>query len=131
MSRRPRIRSLKPEIWADEKVGGLSRDARLLLVALITMADDEGRVRALRASILGHAFQYDEDAPRKLGKWMDEVVASGMVVAYENGGVPYLAFRHWAMHQRINRAVASSLPAPPDHVIVTENSVKDHGGTAA
>lgn len=35
---RPRIRTLKPECWQDEKIGQLSRDARLLFVGLITMA---------------------------------------------------------------------------------------------
>ena len=129
MSRRPRIRSIKPEFWQDEKVGALSRDARVLLVGLITMADDEGRLRALPSALLGHVFPYDQDAPRKLPGWLDEVVATGVVVAYEEAGVPYLAFRHWKRHQRVNRANESVLPAPPDHDIVTENSVKDHGDT--
>jgi hypothetical protein len=66
MTFRPRIRTIKPEMWADEKVGQLSRDARLLFVGLITMADDEGRLRGCPAAILGHVFPYDDDALRKL-----------------------------------------------------------------
>ncbi len=112
---RPRIRSLKPEVWADERVGSLSRDARLLMVGLITMADDEGRLRALPAGILGHCYPYDLDAPRLLGKWLGELTESGIVMAYQNGSYPYLAFRNWARHQRINRAQASVIPAPPEH----------------
>lgn len=123
---RPRIRTIKPELWQDERVGKLSRDARLLLVALVTMADDEGRIRALPAAIIGHAYAYDRDAPRKLPAWIAEIVASGQIVEYEDSGVPYLAFRHWKRHQRINRATASTLPAPPDHRIVVDNAVKPH-----
>lgn len=138
MGCRPRIRTLKPEMWQDENVGCLSRDARILLVGLITMADDEGRLRAPGAAILGHVFPYDGDAPRKLAGWLDEVVASGMVLRYAHKGLPYLAFRHWKRHQQINRARMSELPPPPDSRVVTENavktprpitekSVKDHG----
>lgn len=123
MTGRPRIRTLKPELWQDEKVGNLSRDARLLLVGLITMADDEGRLRAMPATILGHAFPYDVDALRKLGRWLDEIEQTGMVLRYEHEGRPYIAFRHWGRHQKPNRPSPSVLPAPPDHVMVTENSV--------
>jgi len=56
---RPRIRTLKPEMWADEKIGNLSRDARGLLVGLVTVSDDEGRFRAQTALILGSVFPYD------------------------------------------------------------------------
>ncbi len=125
MTGRPRIRSLKPEAWADEKVGVLSRDARLLFVGLLTMADDEGRLRALPAAILGHCYPYDRDAPKLLDRWIAELVASGIVVAYEHDSFPYLAFRNWARHQRINRAAASRIPGPPDAGIRDANSVKD------
>jgi hypothetical protein len=121
---RVRIRSLKPEMWADERVGRLSREARLLCVCLITMADDEGRLRALPAAILGHAYLYDTDAPKLLPRWIAELTESGIVIGYEHDGFPYLAFKHWRRHQRINRPTASAIPAPPNHEVVTANSVK-------
>lgn len=120
---RARIRSIKPECWQDERVGSLTRDARLLMVGLITMADDEGRLRALPAGILGHCFMYDLDAPRLLDRWLRELTESGIVVAYEDAARPYLAFRNWARHQRVNRAAQSVLPPPPDNEIREANSV--------
>jgi len=116
---RPRIRSLKPETWADEKIGRLSRDARLLFIGLITMADDDGRFRALPSAILGHVFPYDDDAARRLDKWMGELEAQRLVVRYEADGFTYGSLNGWARHQRINRASISELPAPP--------SVNGHG----
>jgi hypothetical protein len=112
---RPRIRTLKPEMWADEKIGGLSRDARLLFVGLITMADDEGRLRAMPAAILGHVFPYDDDAPRKLAKWLEQIEMYGLIVRYEHAGKPYISLSGWERHQKINRARKSDLPAPPSH----------------
>jgi hypothetical protein len=137
MTWRPRIRTIKPEMWSDEKIGQLSRDARLLFVGLITMADDEGRLRALPAAILGHVFPYDADATAaRLTKWMDELCASGLVVTYTVADRPYAVLPGWSKHQKINRANPSELPPCPFNVTdvsrtchgsITDSSVKTHG----
>ncbi len=103
---------MKPETWADEKVGKISRDARLLFVVLITMADDEGRFRSLPSAVLGHGYPYDPDAARKLTRWMSELVEQRLVVIYEIDGVQYGWLPGWKAHQRINKASGSVLPAP-------------------
>lgn len=120
---RPRIRSLKPELWQDEKVGSLSRDARLLFVGLVTMADDEGRLRALPALILGHVFPYDADALRKVSAWLDEIASSGLIERYTVGGTPYVQIVGWSKHQVINRPTPSDLPPAP----LTEGSLNPPG----
>lgn len=122
---RPRIRSLKPECWQDERVGALGRAARLLFIGLITLADDEGRLRAQPSMLIGSLFPWDEVGPRELAKWLDEIVAEGLIVRYQDEGRPYVAFRNWKRHQRINRPSPSLLPPPPDHAIVRANSVND------
>jgi hypothetical protein len=122
---RPRIRTLKPEMWADEKIGALSRDARLLFVGLITMADDAGRFRALPSAILGHTFPYDEDAAKKLDRWMGEIESQGLVHRYTVGTFAYGVLPGWLKHQKINRATESTLPPPPSwngHGEITEPS---------
>jgi hypothetical protein len=124
---RPRIRSLKPELWADEKVGDLSIGARLTMVGLVTMADDEGRLRALPAAILGHVFPYDDHSPAKIRGWIEEIESQGIVLRYEHGGKPYMAFRHWRRHQRIDSPRESVIPEPPDPVVVRDNQPKDKG----
>lgn len=120
---RPRIRSVKPEMRQDERYAKLSYPARELFNGLITMADDEGRLRALTSGILGHVFPYDDDAVRKIKGWVGEIKASGMVVFYVDEGTPYGAFRHWAKHQKINRPSPSELPPPPDRKIVEDNGL--------
>jgi hypothetical protein len=43
----PRIRTIKPEFWTDFKLANeLTRDQRLVYMALISEADDEGRLQA-------------------------------------------------------------------------------------
>ena len=111
---RPRIRTIKPEIWQDEKVGALSHGARLLFVGLITMADDEGRLRELPAAILGHVFPWDEIPVGKLAKWLAELGESGAILRYTAGGCRYAAITHWFRHQRVDKPNPSELPIPPE-----------------
>lgn len=120
---RPRIRTLKPEMWDDEKIVALSRDARLLFLGLVTMADDEGRFRARRTTIVGHVFPDDTDAGGLIDGWIAEVKEQGTVLFYLSEGTPYGAFRHWAKHQKINRPTPSDLPPPPSPRVVKENGL--------
>lgn len=108
---RQRIRSVKPDCWVDESISSLSRDARLLFMVLITFADDDGRFRDLPAQIIGHGYAEDSDVTaKKIGAWMDELVAAGVVLRYEVDGKAYATFPNWHVHQRINRWTASTLP---------------------
>ena len=110
---RPRIRTLKPDVWQDERVGRLGRDERLLFVGLITFADDEGRFRALPAAILGHVYPYDHDiTPRKVTAWLEALDASGLIVLYDHDGTSYGCLPKWSSHQRVNRGTPSTLPEP-------------------
>lgn len=118
---RPRIRTIKPEIWADERVGDLSHGARLLFIGLITMADDEGRLRELPAAILGHVFPYDDISTAKLSKWLTEIAATGMIVRYTVDGRRYVAFPRWTTHQKVDKGNESSLPVPPEFVESSPN----------
>jgi hypothetical protein len=130
---RPRIRTLKPELWADEKVGELSHGARLLFLGMISMADDEGRLRELPAAIIGHVFPYDSVSTAKLTRWLAEVERSGMVTRYEVDGNRYVAFPHWSKHQKVDRPTPSDLPPPPTNSTnprraIDESSSSNHRG---
>ena len=110
---RPRIRTLKPECWQDQKLGRVSRDARLLWTVLITLADDEGRFLSLPSVVLGHGYPYDSDAPKKLAGWMGELTDERLVEVYEADGIQYGWLPKWELHQKVNKAKASTLAAPP------------------
>ena len=124
-----RIRSIKPSFWAS--LGHLSRDARLLAVGLISMADDDGRFVATQQAILGYVFPLDTDiTPRKLGRWMDEVTSKragedrSLVELYQVNGTPYGYFPKYRKHQRINRPQPSPLPAPPADALFEDGGIQ-------
>jgi hypothetical protein len=109
-----RIRTIKPSFWGDEKVSELSRDARLLMLGLVSLADDEGRFLASHHAIAGYIYPNDHDVtPTKLAKWLKEITDRGMVVLYNGGRIRYGVIPKYAKHQRINRPSPSTLPDPP------------------
>ncbi|HYH73336.1 MAG TPA: hypothetical protein VD764_08950 [Nocardioides sp.] len=108
-----RIRTLKPEITADEKLGRTSRDARLLFVFLITSADDGGRFRAAPAILRGLIFPYDDDLTNaNVAAWLAELVGEGLVRVYEVHGETFGELVGWEKHQRVDNAGRMLFPAP-------------------
>lgn len=111
----PRIRTIKPSIWSDDTFADLSHEARLLLLGLISMADDDGRFVASPAAVAGYIYPHDEVAPSSVKRWLAEIEkkAPNIVTLYGLDGRRYGAFRKWRSHQVINKRTASTLPPPP------------------
>lgn len=117
----PRIRSLKPLFWGDDKVSELSRDARLLFLGLISMADDDGRFLASHQAIAGYVFPNDQDiTPKKLNGWLSQLTEPRgdpprpLIVLYNGGRIKYGVIPNYRKHQRISHPQPSTLPPPPN-----------------
>jgi 5-methylcytosine-specific restriction endonuclease McrA len=120
-----RIRTIKPEFWADEKLAPLNPLHRLVFLGLISQADDAGRVVDSPRLINGLLFPHTEDdctVPladlAEIGVIDRGMTASGQAVIQIVG---------WAKHQRIEKPnLRGALPAVensttrrrkiPDHV---------------
>lgn len=109
-----RIRSIKPSFWADPAVAGLRRDERLMLVGLISFADDEGRFLASTSAIAGYVFPHDELPPKTIRSWRDSIASSGVVRIYVVNGCEYGVFPKWKKHQRISKPQPSIIPSPQE-----------------
>jgi hypothetical protein len=111
----PRIRTVKPELWEDEVVGLLPRDARLLFISTFNMADDEGILRWTPAYIKAQTFMYDDDLNLKdVDLLMGMLAEAGLVFPYI-GGVARQQMAvvvNFRKHQKINRPQKSKLPPP-------------------
>ena len=57
----PRIRTIKPEFFGDEKLAPLTPTARLTFIGLIAMADDAGRLVDNTKTIDGFVFPETDD----------------------------------------------------------------------
>lgn len=110
-----RIRTVKPEFWEDETVGTLSREARLLFLATLNLADDEGLLRWNAEFLKASAFIYDSDITGiMVSGYMAELVSSELIFPYVAGRVRQdlawiVMFRR---HQKINKPQPGKLPPP-------------------
>lgn len=108
---RYRIRSLKPEFFRDEKVQRLPRDARLLLIGLITHADDEGRLDGEPVAIRSLVFPHDDLPTRTIVRHLTAIEEKGLIYRYVVGEFSWIEIRGWAKHQKVDRPTPSSIPS--------------------
>lgn len=111
-----RMRSLKPEFWVDRKIArNLTRDQRMLYLALWNQADEWGRLMADPRLIKGQCFPYDDDLSLSvLEGMMRALEGAGVAQIYAVDGDPYVFLPKLAKHQRLEPAkVPSRLPEPP------------------
>lgn len=124
-----RIRTIKPEFWGSESIGRLSRDSRLLFIALLSFADDSGRGRGVFPALSGQLFPYDADAREKLPTWFSELEREGMVRRYKGpDGNTYYDIPNWLKHQKIEKPSPSKLPAFTESSPIIPRSLPERSG---
>lgn len=118
-----RIRSIKPSVWSDQRFTALSLQARLLCLGMISNADDDGRLIASGAALIGVIFPHDDLTTRMVEKWRDEIHKAGLVVIYQQGHGTYAYFPNWTKHQLIRKHMKSTLPDPPPRLSALPGAV--------
>jgi hypothetical protein len=110
-----RMRSLKPEYWGDLKMARVSRDARLLYLALWNQADEWARCHGDNRWVKGHCLPYDDDLNlAAIDRLLNELAAAGRIQRYVVEGEPFLYLPKLAAHQRLEpHKTPSRLPPPP------------------
>lgn len=107
----PRIRTIKPEFWGDEKLAPLSPIDRLVFLGLISLADDAGRVVDNVKSLDGFVFPETEDSVRDS---LETLARAGRILRYESeSGQRLLQVANWLKHQKVDKPSKHVLPAPP------------------
>lgn len=125
-----RIRTLKPDFWTNEKMAGISPLARLLAIALLNWADDEGYFLAAPAQIRGAVFPFHDDS-RSIHGALTELEKLNYIQIRINpeDGRKYGHILHFLKHQVVNRPYPSKIKALFDSF--SERSVNTHGALTA
>src|SRR5262245_31581941 len=106
-----RIRTLKPEFWEDEKVGGLSVLDRLNFIGLTSLADDEGRGCGAVDWLKSRLHPYDKTLRRPIIEAsLRKLEDVGVVVFYEIDGQRFYQVINFTKHQKIDRKTPSKFP---------------------
>jgi hypothetical protein len=112
----PRIRTIKPEFWEDEKIGSLSPMARLMFIGSWNVADDEGLLNVNPAYLKAQIFPYDNITVDDSRNILGELLELSLIVLYRDpknkihGWIP--SFRK---HQRIDKPQKAKHPFPNIH----------------
>jgi len=112
-----RIRTIKPDFWMDETIGELSIPARLMFIALLNYADDDGNFKVSIKQIKVHTFPYDDI---DIAPLLQELTKYNLIRLYVVDGISYCNITNFKKHQRINR------PTPSIHPQFNDNSVSYH-----
>lgn len=110
-----RGRFISKAISLDEKVDALSSDTvRLLFTWLIPHLDCEGRMYGDPQTVKSIVFPRRSMDVRTMQKYLDELVKSGLVQRYVNGGSTFLYFPNFGKHQPgLNKNKESPSEIPP------------------
>lgn len=116
-----RIRTVKPEFWADEKLSPLAPIDRLVFLGLISMADDAGRLLDNEKVIDAFVFPNTSDSASPS---VDRLAGLGRIRrGVTESGQRILQLVRWD-HQKIDKPnlssalppIADASPTPPRHV---------------
>jgi hypothetical protein len=129
----PRIRTIKPTFWIDEKVISVSRDARLLLIGMLNFADDHGVLENSSIQLKAQVFPLDVDlGAKEIQTLVVDLDQAGLILRWNIEEKGYIHIRNFNKHQVINRPSFSPHPLPPDyqehiniHGVLTEGSLRE------
>jgi hypothetical protein len=96
----PRIRTIKPEFWADEKVAPLDPISRLVFLGLISMADDCGRLVDNLKQIDAFIFPETNDTSREALENLARI--SRVKRGNTPSGQKIIQIVNWETHQKID-----------------------------
>ena len=83
----PRIRTIVPEFWEDERFSNVSLPAWLLYIGMKNFADDSGVILANEVIIKSKVFPAREDIRKQqVSGWLKELIENSVLVpfTYEN-----------------------------------------------
>jgi hypothetical protein len=106
----PRIRTIKPEFWSDEKMSLENATTRLVFLGLISMADDAGRLVDNVKLLDGMIFPGTDDT---CSAALDRLAQLGRILRYESASNQRLIqVSGWKRHQKVDHPNKYVLPGP-------------------
>jgi hypothetical protein len=120
-----RIRTVKPDFWKNERMCSLPEFTRLLALALLNYADDEGYFPANVVIMRGELFPLMEDSLSIQGALTELSRIDYVRIASAKDGRKYGWVVNFTKHQRINRPTPSTIKHLCEFI---EDSLSNHGG---
>lgn len=107
-----RGRMIDMSMWSNENFAAMPAMGRLLLIGIITLADDQGRCKANPAYLRSQIFPYEDIATADIDWWIERMVDNETVISYTVDGKAYVQLVNWWTYQQLDWARPSDYPAP-------------------
>jgi hypothetical protein len=109
-----RIRSIHPDILTDPDFAEICRDARLLFIYSLIVADDPGNLEDSPRALKMACFPGDDDLPvARIEELRDALLSGRFYESYEADGKRYLHIRNFAKYQKPDHPTAPKHPLAP------------------
>lgn len=105
-------RMIDTSMLQNEKVGELPMQARLLLIGMILLADDQGRVKANPSWLRSQVFTYDNIELDDVCQALCGLSNNDTIKVYEVDGKQYAQLNNWWKYQNLQYAQPSKFPKP-------------------
>ena len=106
----PRIRTIVPEFWEDERFSNVSLPAWLLYIGMKNFADDEGVILANPVIIKSKVFPAREDIRKQqVSGWLQELIENSILVPFEYENKSYYVMDFSS--ERIDKPQKSKIPS--------------------
>jgi hypothetical protein len=107
----PRIRTIKPDFWDDEKMARLSLQANLLFIGMWNFSDDDGIIRKGANWIKSNVYPHREELRLSdVKSWIEELEKARLLIPFVHNGEGYYIIRTFKKHQRVEKPQASKIP---------------------
>lgn len=126
-----KIRTIKPEFWDDEILGQLSPLDRLLFLGMISLADDEGRMKGNPIWVRNQIFAYDETITvDKVTISINNLHKIKRIRVYGSDTQTYIEVLNFNKHQYIKRPQKSIIPpcskTHPEKIAEKQSNLFNH-----
>jgi hypothetical protein len=108
-------RMMHRQFFESEAIANLTLRQRLLIIGIITIADDQGRTKGHPGWLKAQIFPYDDIQSADVKKDLEQIVTNNdTIIIYKIGGKQYIQLTHWWKYQALQWAKESEYPPPPD-----------------
>lgn len=109
-----RRRLIDPSMWQSGHFKRLGLRQRLLWIGVVTLADDEGKLKGESAVIRAGIFPFDDGVSAKVVEEdLQTLQKEGLIEWYTVAGDLYIRIGKWAKYQKPSHPSPSKIPDPP------------------
>lgn len=100
----PRIRTIKPDFWNDEKLGQEPEAIMLTIIGMLNFSDDYGVVRANPMFLKNQLFPYKATLRLEaFSTWLDRLAELEVIILFTYRGESFYYIRTFRKHQKVEK----------------------------